>query len=72
MSMNMNNMMIRPNLVVGRRVGLRTGRERNGWGTRVAQRLGWPRRRRYIYLETHTKIALTDALVKEDWEQIRS
>ena len=37
---------------------------------RVAQRLGWPRRRRYIYLETNTKIAMTDALVREDWEQI--
>ena len=67
--MNMNNMKIKPSLV-GLRIGLGTGRTRSGWGARVAQRLGWPRRRRYIYLETNTKIAMTEAWVRENGEQI--
>ena len=52
------------------RIGLGTGRMRIGWGARVAQRLEWPRRRPYIYLDTNTKIAMADALVREYWGQI--
>ena len=65
MSMNMNNMMIRPRLV-GLRIGLGTGRTSSGWGAAgvstggLRSGLGWPRQRRYIYLETNPKIAMTD------------